>query len=149
MTQTDGTAFVVSGTAYTQYDSVGGQGMVFYGSGGGCHLMGVTIRDDAVQNEPYLIHIFRSIASTIADAAGMALTTADGDLEVGQVTVNAGDYVTANGGTHSKAYKAISAPNSEIDESSESYFYVYLECLATPDYAATTDLKVEFVYWIE
>jgi hypothetical protein len=149
MTQTDGTAFVVSLAAYTANDSVGGQGMVATGVGGGLTLLGVSIRDDAVQNEPYIIHMFRSQASTIADADAMALTTADGDLEVGTVTVAAGDYVTANGGAYSKAYKPIPAQMAQVDESSAGTFYVYLECTATPDYAAVGDLKIEFVYWAD
>lgn len=146
MTQTDGTAFVVTLAAYTANDSVGGQGMVKTGVGTGMTLRGLSIRDTARQDEPYIIHIFRSIASTIADADAMALTVADGDLEIEQVIVNAGDYVTANGNAYSKAYKPIT--NIEIDESSDGTFYVYLECTDTPDYAAVDDLKIEFVYWI-
>jgi hypothetical protein len=149
MTKTDGTPFVVALAAYTANDSVGGQGLVKYATGGGCTLLGISIRDDAVQNEPFIIHMFRSIASTIADADAMALTTADGDLEIGQVNVAAGDYVDANGGTHSKAYVPVPNEMAQVDEESEGEFYVYLECTATPDYAAVTDLKIEFVYWID
>jgi hypothetical protein len=148
MTKSNGDAFVVSVAAYTANDCVGGLAKVFYGTGGGLLLRGISIRDNAVQNEPYIVHIFRSTPSTtIADADAMALVSADGDLEVGQVTINAGDYVTVNGGDYSKAYKSIS--DIEIDEVSKGAFYVYLECTATPDYVATDDIKVEFVYWID
>ncbi len=148
MTQSDGDDFVVTLAAYTANDCVGGLGIVKTGSGGGMLLRGVSIRDNAVQNEPYIIHIFRSAPSTtIADGDPMALVSADGDLEIGQVTINAGDYVTANGGDYSKAYKAID--NIEVRESSDGTFYVYKECTDTPDYVAVDDIKVEFWYWMD
>ncbi len=148
LTQSDGTAFVVTLAAYTANDSVGGLGKVVTGSGGGMLLRGVSIRDNAVQDEPYIIHIFRSEpTTTIADAAAMALVSADGDLELGQVTIAASDYATANGGDYSKAYKAIT--KTEVREPSEGTFYVYLECTATPDYVAVDDIKIEFWYWMD
>ena len=124
-----GTAFVVSATAYEANDVVGGLSKVIYSTGGGLLMRGVSIRDDAVQNEPYIIHIYRSVPSTVADAAAMAPTTADGDLEIGTITINAGDYATANGSAYSKAYKAVS--DIEVDESSGGTFYVYMEFFMT------------------
>ena len=155
VTQSDGDAFVVTLAAYSANDCVGGLAKVVTGSGGGMLLRGVSIRDNAVRNEPYIIHIFRSQPVgadpdnpvTIADAAAMALVSADGDLEIGQVTINAVDYVTANGGDYSKAYKEITG--IEVREPSDGTFYVYLECTDTPDYVAVDDIKIEFWYWMD
>lgn len=148
LTNSAGTAFVVTLTAYTANDCVGGLAKVVTGSGGGMLLRGVSIRDNAVQNEPYIIHIFRSEPpTTVADADAMDLVSADGDLEIGTVTIAATDYATANGGDFSKAYVAIE--NIEVRETSDGTFYVYLECTATPDYVAVDDLKIEFWYWMD
>jgi len=147
MTQSDGTAFVVSATAYTADDVVGGLGRVKTGSGGGMLLRGVSIRDTHKQSEPYIIHIYRSEPSTIADADPFAPTVADADLEIGTVTINNADYATDAGSSYSKAYKAID--KIEVRESSGGTLYVYLQCTATPDYNAVTDVKVEFWYWMD
>ncbi|HEB26683.1 hypothetical protein LCGC14_1923570 [marine sediment metagenome] len=147
ITQSGGGAFVVTLAAYTANDVVGGLAKVFYATGGGALLRGVSIRDTAQQDEPYIIHIYRSEPSTIADSAAFAPTVDDADLETGTVTVAATDYVTDPGSTYSKAYVAIPDGNNEIPESSAGTFYVYLQCTTTPDYAAVGDLKVEFNYW--
>lgn len=150
LTKSNDDDFVVTVAAYTANDCVGGLGKVFYGTGGGLLLLGVSVRDNAVQNEPFIIHMFRSEPdTTIADADPMALVSADGDLEIGQVIINAGDYVTANGGDYSKAYVPISTPNNDVDETSGGTFYVYVECSSTPDYVAVDDLEIEFVYWVD
>ena len=143
-----GADFAVTLTAYGQYDIVGGLSKFFYGTGGGAWLLGLEVRDDNVQSEAYLAHIYKSSTglTVIADAATAAFDAADADLEIGLVTINAGDYVTATGSAYSKAYVPCSV---KIDESSNGVCYVYLECTATPDYAAVGDLAIQGVFWIE
>lgn len=148
VTQSDGSAFVVTLAAYTANDVIGGLGRVKTGSGGGMLLRGISIRDTDQQDEPYIIHIYRSEPSTIADSGAFAPTVADADLEIGTVTVAATDYVTDPGTTYSKAYVAIPDGNNEIPENSDGTFFVYLQCTDTPDYAAVDDLKIEFNYWM-
>ena len=145
-----GTAFTVSATAYTANDVVGGSAKVYYGTGGGALLMGFSLLDDAVQSEPYIVHIYKSAPSVIADHAAFAPTTADGKLELRTITVLDTDYEAANGGTYSVAHKYDpSYDQVALPEECEGTIYVYLECTSTPDYAATTDLYAEFVFWVD
>ena len=148
LTLNSGAAFAVTLDAYAQYDIVGGLSKLTYGTGGGAWLLGLEVVDDAVQNEPYLVHIYKSSTglTAIANDAAAAFDAADGALEVGLVTINAGDYVTANGSAYSKAYKDVSI---KIDESSAGVVYVYLEALLTPDYAAVGDMVIYGTFWIE
>ena len=148
LTLDSGADFAVDTNAYTANDIVGGLSKFFYGTGGGAWLMGVEIIDDAVQNEPYLIHIYSTSTglTVIADDAAAAFDAADGALEIGLGTINAGDYVEANGGAYSKVYADCSVM---VDESSGGTIYVYLECTDTPDYAAAGDLVINGVFWIE
>lgn len=147
MTQTDDTAFVVKTTEYAANDALGPIGLVKTGSGGGMLLRGVSIRDKARQDVPYIIHIYRTEPSAIADSVAFAPSVADGDLELGIVTINAADYITANGNAYSKVYKAIS--KTEVREPGAGSFYVRLENTATKTYPAVDDIKVEFWYWMD
>lgn len=147
MTNTSGNAFTVLQTEYAANDALGPIGRVKTGSGGGMLLRGVSIRDKARQNVPYIIHIYRSTPSTIADSASFVPTVADGDLELGIITINTGDYVTANGNNYSKLYKAIS--KVEVREISGGEFYARLQNTATKTYPAADDIKIEFWYWMD
>ena len=61
--------------------------------------------------------------------------------------VVAADYVAVNGTAYTKAYKRFN--DIDVREVSGGTFYVYLECVATPDYVAVDDVKIEFWYWID
>ena len=147
MTDVDGDDFAVLTSEYAANDALGPIGKVKTGSGGGMLLRGVSIRDKARQDVPYLMHIYRSEPSAIADSAAFAPTVADSDLEIGIVTILAADYITANGNAYSKVYKAIT--DIEPREFSKGEFYVRLENTATKTYPAVDDLKVEFWYWMD
>jgi hypothetical protein len=150
LTKSDGSDFVVTLTAYAANDCVGGLGRVWYGTNGGALLLSITIQDNAVQNEPYIVHLFSTTpTTTIANDAAMALVAADGNVKIGEVTIGAGDYVTENGGDYSKAFVPVATEDGLIDESSDGYIYVYLQCTDTPDYAAVDDLRLEFVFWTD
>jgi len=149
LTASDGTAYAVSATAYEQYDVVGGLARVRYGTEGGALLRQIKVLDYHNQSEPYIIHIYRSTPSTIADAAAFAPTDADGLLEIGQVTVNAANYDTANGSAYSVAYKKGADVDIDVPGVAQGTIYVYNECADTPDYNATTDLVFEYTFWID
>jgi hypothetical protein len=71
----DGTVLTVDhADAYTANDVVGHQQKCIYGTGGGALIRAVKVLDYGVQSEPYIIHFYRSIASTIADDAAFAPT---------------------------------------------------------------------------
>lgn len=142
-----GTALVVATSAYTAHDVVGGLLKCSYGTGGGALLRRIKVLDYGVQSEPYIIHIYRSAPSTIADDAAFAPLDADGLLELGVVTVAAGNYVTANGSAYSVAY--MEAVNLEIPEICVGTIYIYLQCTDTPDYVAATDLVIEMTFWVD
>jgi hypothetical protein len=147
MVASAGTAFVVTLDAYTANDCVGGLAKVVYGTGGGGLIHTVKVLDYANQKEPYIIHIYRSTPSTIANDAAFAPLDADGFLEVGTVTVAAADYATANGSAYAVAYKRGDDVNIAVPESCAGTVYVYLQCTDTPDYAAVGDLVVEMFFW--
>jgi len=134
-------------TAYTANDCVGGLLKCVYGTGGGALLRWVKVLDYAAQSEPYIIHLYRSTPATIADDAAFAPTDAMGLLEIGQITVVAGDYKTANGSAYSVAYKE--DVNQDVPESSAGTIYLYLQCTDTPNYVATTDLVIEMMFWVD
>ncbi len=149
MTLSDGSAFVVDNNAYTANDCVGGLAKVFYGTEGGALLRAIKVLDYAAQSEPYIIHIYRSAPSTIADDAAFAPLDADGLLEIGDVTVPASQYKTANGGAFSVAYMKGQDVDIDIPGIANGTIYVYLECTDTPNYTAVTDLVLEFIFWID
>ena len=150
LTQSDGDAFVVTLAAYTANDCVGGPAKVFYSTGSGALLIGVEIQDNAVQNEPYIVHLFsEATTTTLADSAAMALVAVDGYVKIGEVTIAAGDYTTENGSDYSKAFVPVPAHMGLVADVSAGNIYVYLECTATPDYVAVDDLTIDFVFWID
>ena len=147
-----GTAFIVATTAYTANDVVGGLAKCVSGTNGGLWIHSIKVLDKANQKEPYIIHIYRSAPTVIADHAAFAPADADGVLELGTVTVNAVDYATANGSAYAVAYlRALEHPDVgiPIPESCAGTIYVYLECTDTPDYVATSDLEIEMFFWID
>ena len=150
VTASDGSVLTVDHTdAYTAHDVVGAQLLGKIGGSGGALIRAVKILDYGVQSEPYIIHFYRSIASTIADDAAFAPTDADGLLEIGTVTVAAGDYATANGDAYSVAYLRGDNVNIEVPHNAAGLVYVYLQCTDTPDYVAATDLVVQLFSWID
>jgi hypothetical protein len=139
---------VVASSIYAANDSVGGPGKVFYSTGGGLILRGVSVRDNSKQNAALKLYLYRSTPTTTAvDHDEWIPVSADADLEIGTVTIAGTDYVDET--NYSKVYKEIAAPNGEVDESSVDSFDVVVKTTGTPTYAAVTDLKIEFVYWID
>ena len=145
-----GLPFVIQAAPYLINDVVGGLGRVYYKhvTDGGLVMRGVAMRDTAKKDIPYDLHIYKSApggSSPIDDNDPFAPSVADGDLEIGIVTIEAGRYKTVSGGAYSKAYKEIT--DVEIDMESDGEFYVYLECLAAVTPISTADLLPEFVFW--
>jgi len=143
----DDSDFAVTLDPYAQYDCVGGLAKFFYGTSHGALLRRLKVVDDHVQSEPYILHLYRSSPSTIANDAAIAETFADGKLEIGRIVIGASDYVTANGSAFSVAH--IPEVDIEIPDSCEGTVYAYLECTDTPDYNAVTDLYIEAIFWAD
>ncbi len=149
MTDDDGNAFAVDTAAYVAGDCIGGRALVRFSSGGGALLRQIKVLDQSDTNVSFIIHIYSSEPpSDIADNAAFTPADGDGAVEIGQVTVAAGDYVTANGGAYSVAYKF--GPDNEIDIPGTALgaIYIYLEALAGGTYAAATDLVLDFTFWL-
>jgi hypothetical protein len=144
-----GAAIAVGLSAYTAHDVVGGLLKCVYGTGGGALLRSIKVLDKANQSEPYIIHIYRSQPSAIADDAAFAPTDADGQKEIGQITVLAGDYATANGSAYSAAFLRGALVDIDVPETCAGTIYIYLQCTDTPDYVAADDLEIEMFFWIE
>jgi len=134
------TSVVVDTDAYTAGDVVGGL-LVFpvHSGGGGGRITDIYLTDAANQSEPYTLYIFDALPTAIADDAAFAGSIVIGDLDklIAIESLGVGDYTTINslGWAH--------LPNLEINfESANGLLYMYAIPLATPDYAAATDVKV-------
>jgi len=145
LTASSGAAIAVSTSAYTIGDVVGAQLKCFFGTDHGGRIIGAYITDKGVQSAAYIIHVYGSVASTIANDAAFAPTDADAILEIGTISVSAGDYATANGGAYSKAYMTPPDCDITIPATVDGAVWVYLEVLEAADYVAATDLVIDFL----
>ena len=146
LTAASGSAITVDhANAYTIGDVVGGQLKCFFGTDHGGRIIGAYVTDKGVQSAGYIIHVYGSVASTIADDAAFAPTDADAALEIGTVSVSAGDYATARGSAYSKAYMVPPDCDITIPATVDGAVWVYLETLAAVDYVAATDLVIDFL----
>ena len=124
-------------TAYTAGDVVGGPITLKVPAivNGGI-VTGVTLVDEDNQSEAYNIWLHGSLPSTIANDAVYAPTVADLRKQFGLIALVAGDYTTL--GSFAVAHQ--SGLNLVYQNDGEGEIYVYLEAVATPDYANTDAL---------
>jgi hypothetical protein len=124
-------------------DVVGGLLTFEVSSASGCGIVSTfRITDAANQKEPYVLWLFDSVPTTIADDAAFAPVIADLKKCFGRVDIAAADYTTVN----SLAIAIIDC----LDDTSPLVYkadglgrvYGYLQAVDTPDYAAATDLAV-------
>jgi len=137
-TKTIDVPIVVTTPAYEANDVVGGLLTIsVHSAGGGGIIRRLAITDAANQKEAYALHFFDQSPTVIADAAAYAPTIADLKKLIGSVAIAALDYVELN----SMAVVIKAAVGIEF-ESSDGNIYAYLVAVATPDYAAVTDLNM-------
>lgn len=148
VTESDESAIAVSTSAYTANDCVGAL-LAAPGIDGSGLIRKIKILDKAAQSEPYKIHFFDQQPSTIANDAAMALSDADGQKKIGQITITATNYTSENGGAFTVAL--IDGSDCDIDFRylPDGKIYIYMECTDTPDYVAATDLEITLWVWLD
>lgn len=133
----------VSLTAYTAADSVGGL-MTFAITDQGFDglLRSVLLTDNAAQSEQYVLYIYESLPSTIANDAEYLPTLADLKKLVTSVVVATGDWTEIN----SKDWALLGGHEDAAMEipihSDNGSIYLYAVATDTPDYVAATDLTI-------
>lgn len=133
----------VATTAYTIGDVVGGLLTFALQSPSGCGVLGqFRITDAANQKEPYTLHLFDDVPTTIADDAPAALTIADLKKCIARVDIAAADYTTVN--SLAIAIVDVVEENAAVLYAADGKgnLYGYLVAGDTPDYTAATDLAV-------
>ncbi len=124
--------------AYTANDVVGGLMTfgVFPQAFDGVIRNLLSVDDDA-QSEAYVMYVFESLPSTIANDAAFAPTLADLKKIATTITVANGDYITKGGNTWTQDIVTEEAGSVHSDSGN---LYVYAVATNTPDYATTTPL---------
>jgi hypothetical protein len=134
------TSVVVSIAAYTALDTVGGLlEFAVHSGGGGGRITDIYLTDAADQSEPYTIYIFDEKPTVVADADAFAATLVIGDIDklIAIESIAIGDYNSINSLGHAHI------ANLDINfEAPVGILYMYFVAVATPDYAATTDIKI-------
>lgn len=139
--------------AYTAGDVVGGiltSDAIPQLSGGG-ELSWVRLVDDADQSEPYLLYVFNSTPSTIANDAAFEPTEADWLKCLGVIDIPAANYDQA--GSEGCAFAAAKDRKTlegiAFDNLADGHLYFYLVANAsTPDYAAADDVTIHIGLWV-
>ena len=129
-------------SAYTAADVVGGL-MTFAVTDQGFDgaIRRIICTDDANQKEQYVLYIFDSLPSTIANDAAFAPTYADLKLLRDKVTLATADWATLDGnavailGGHEDGAMEIPCHSDNGD------LYMYAVATDTPDYVAATDIS--------
>lgn len=139
---------VVTLTAYTQYDSVGGllaTAQIPQITGGGYINWGRLV-DGALQSEPFELLCFYALPSTIADAAEYIPLEADEKKWFTTLDIPAANYKVLG----AEAYAAFFHGKDKITNEYHFFPYLatgvlnfYLRALLTPDYAAAADLTLD------
>ena len=136
----------VDTAAYTAQDNIGGlltltDAML---SEGGTGLLQSLLVADASGQKPALeILIFNAnpSSSTITDQAAISIHADDVGKIIRRISVSQGDYVNVG----SKYYADLSPGSRLLQAASGSKnLYAAIVCTGTPDFVASTDLKVKF-----
>lgn len=140
-------------TAYEASDVVGGtltSDEIPQEIGGG-RIEWVRLIDDAAQSEPFLLYVYDSAPSTIADAATHAPTEADWGKTLGRISIATADYDTT-GAERCAFTDAIDTTTGQrlcfpnLDNG-RLYFRLVANA-STPDYAAADDLTMHIGVWV-
>lgn len=135
----------VTAGAYSDGDVVGGLLNLseLAGSGGGGTIRQILLVDDAAQSANIDVYFFDGEPSTVADNAAFAsaMTAADLAKLVGVVSLSS--YTTLNSNTY-----AVSTDVNLSHGTGELYAYLVLNG-STPTYAATTDIMLKVVGWVD
>jgi len=130
-------------TAYTAGDVVGGLITIPVDSpGGGGRITDIYLTDAADQTEPYTIYLFDKRPTAIADDAAWPTGLLIGDLDklIHSESLLAAHYSSIN----SLGWAHIA--DLEIDfQITDGNLYAYYVAVATPDYAAVTDIKTHYM----
>ena len=128
-------------SAYTAADCVGGL-MTFAITDQGFDglIRGLLVTDDHAQSEQYILYVYRSLPSTIADDAEYLPTVADLNKLVTTIVIATGDWTEINsidwafvgGYEDTQMQIPVHSANGNI--------YLYAVATDTPDYDATDDL---------
>jgi len=140
-------------SAYDASDVVGGlltSAEVPQYAGGG-ELSWVRLVDDADQSEPYLLYVFKSTPSTIADGAAFAPLEADWKKCLGCISIPAANYDQAGseGCAFAAAKDVKTLEGIAFDNLTTGFLYFYLVANAsTPDYVAADDVTLDIGLWV-
>lgn len=134
------TSIVITLPAYVAGDVVGGLiEFNVHSAGGGGRITDFYLTDAANQSEAFTLYFFDQKPTVIADADPFAGSIVIGDIDklIAVEDLVAGRYKTIN----SLGWARL--PDLEMNfEASEGIIYMYAVAVATPDYAAATDLKM-------
>jgi len=140
--------------AYDASDVVGGtltSDAIEQHQGGG-QLEWVRVVDAASQSEPFLLYVYNSAPSTIADAAAFAPVLADLLKTIGCVSIAGADY-DASGDDAYALTDAVDVKTGRpicFDNLATGKLYFRLVANAsTPDYAAADDLTIHVGMWVD
>jgi hypothetical protein len=140
-------------SAYTASDVIGGtltSDDIPQYSGGG-ELAWVRIVDDADQSEPFLLYVYNSAPSTIADSAAFAPTEADWLLTLGCIDIPTANYDTSGSDccafASAKDRKTLEGIAFDNLPNGKLYFRLVANA-STPDYADADDLTIHVGLWV-
>lgn len=154
-TEADGSVITVGTDAYTSGDVEGGLLKCTYGTSGGALCRQIKVLDKGAYTGAFVLHIYHTEPSAIADDAAFAPTDADGQKEIGYVTVAAGDYnsQTAYAVAHIPAINfdgwSGDVPANRTATADKGAVYIYAVAGAANDHVAATDLEIEMTFWVE
>jgi len=150
VTAANGSVITIDTDAYTSADVEGGLLKCVYGTGGGALCRQIKVLDKGVYTGAFVLHFYRSQPSAIADDAAFAPTDADGQKEIGHVTVAASHYVSQTNYTVAYLSSAdFDKWSGDVPESCAGTIYIYAVAGAANDHVAATDLEIEMTFWIE
>lgn len=148
LTKGDGTAFVVDTNAYLANDVIGGLALASY-PGGGALLRKVKVKDNANKNVALTLYIYDSTPTAIVDNAAFTPLEADGQKEIDQISIAAGDYKTAPGSAYSVAYIKGADADVDIPGDAGGLLHIYVVPGAGVTYDAATDLEITLFFWVD
>jgi len=129
--------------AYSANDVLGGLlTLAVCKPGGAGILRHVDVVDDDNQKIAGKLHIFNAQPTALLDDAEFLPVVADLKKRIGQIQVNAADYVTWN----SNAQAFVRDQNIDF-VTADGSLYVYYSTDGTPTHAAT-GLRFRFIFWI-
>jgi hypothetical protein len=130
----------VTAGAYSANDVVGGL-LTFTGAvratGGRAKIHSITFTDKGVTANVLNLWLFSDAPATIADNGAFAPTDAELLTLVGVVQIAAADYLVA---TDNQAATKLNV--GLVYNVTATSLFGYLECVATPTYASTSDIKI-------